>query len=66
MSPVEKIEGEIAELCPTDLAAFRRWFAEFDATVWDRQMDADAINGKLDALAEKALEDHASGRSTKF
>jgi hypothetical protein len=66
MSRVERIEGEIAGLSPADLAAFRRCFIEFDASAWDRQFEADAIGGRLDALAENALGDHASGRSTKF
>ncbi len=48
-----------------ELAAFRRWFAEFDAEAWDRQIEADVPAGK-DATAEQALRDHASGRSTKL
>lgn len=66
MSPVEKIEGEVAELSAADLAAFRKWFAEFDANVWDSQFDADVADGKLDALADKALQDHSAGRSSRF
>ncbi|HXE65246.1 MAG TPA: hypothetical protein VN519_17000 [Bryobacteraceae bacterium] len=66
MSTVEKIEGDIAGLSPSDLAAFRQWFIEFDAISWDRQFETDAIGGKLDTLAENALKDHASGRSTEF
>jgi len=62
MSTVEKVESEIAELSPSDLAAFRRWFIEFDAVAWDRQFEADAPGGKLNALAESALKNHASGR----
>ena len=43
MSTVEKVESEIAELSSSDLAAFRRWFIEFDAVAWDRQFEADAL-----------------------
>ena len=32
---VESLEHEVAKLPPSDLAKFRRWFAEFDADVWD-------------------------------
>jgi hypothetical protein len=49
----------------TDLAAFRRWFAEFDASVRDRQSEADAMAGGLDSLAKNALQEHASGQSTR-
>ncbi|HEX4498506.1 MAG TPA: class I SAM-dependent methyltransferase [Thermoanaerobaculia bacterium] len=37
-----------------------------DASEWDRQFEADAQAGKLDALAERAFRAHAEGRSTKI
>lgn len=55
MTTVESIEQAVAHLPPTDLAEFRRWFAEFDATAWDRQIEADATAGKLERLAEESL-----------
>jgi hypothetical protein len=64
MSRVEQIEGQVKELSPDELSAFRNWFVQFDAEIWDRQIEADAKNGKLLSLAERALEDHKSGRST--
>ena len=55
LSTVERLENEVAKLPPDDLAAFRRWLAEFDAAVWDAKIEADAAAGKLDALAAEAL-----------
>ena len=66
MSKVEMIEGHIKELSPEELAAFREWFSEFDAEIWDRQFDSDVRTGKLDSLAERALREHAAGRSTEI
>jgi hypothetical protein len=66
MSKIENIEKQIEQLSPEELAEFRRWFAEFDAYLWDRQFEADVGAGKLDALAEKALRAHAAGQSTKL
>ena len=66
MSKVEAIEHQIRQLSPQELTAFREWFAEFDAEVWDRQFESDVRAGKLDALAEKALRAHASGVTTKL
>ena len=66
MSNVENIEDRIKELSPEELTAFREWFIKFDAEAWDRQFEADAKAGKLDSLAERALRDHAAGRSTKL
>ena len=66
MSRIETIEGQIQELSPEELAAFREWFVRFDADVWDRQFEADVAAGKLDDLAERALLEHAAGRSTQL
>jgi hypothetical protein len=64
MSRVDQIECQVKDLNPEELKAFRDWFAEFDADLWDRQIEADAKNGKLLSLAERALHDHKTGRST--
>lgn len=64
MSKVENIEREIQGLSTSELSAFRKWFAEFDAKAWQRQIEEDARVGKLDALAETALKDHKAGKST--
>ena len=66
MSKVENLEKQVQQLSQEELAEFRRWFAEFDAQLWDRQFEADVKAGRLDKLAEKALREHAAGRSTKL
>jgi hypothetical protein len=63
MGKVKDIENQVKELSSEELAAFREWFAQFDAEAWDRQLEADVKAGKLDGLAERALRDHAAGRS---
>lgn len=63
MGRIEAIEEQIEKLSPDELAAFRRWYAAFDAEIWDRQFEADVKAGKLDAFAEKALRAHTSGQS---
>jgi hypothetical protein len=64
MSKVEKIEQEVQALSPTELAEFRAWFLEYDWAAWDRQLERDVQAGRLDAFAEKALRDHAAGKTT--
>lgn len=61
MSKVETIEQEIKTLSPTELTAFRSWFRQFDAEAWDHQIEEDAKSGKLDALANAALNSFKSG-----
>lgn len=48
MSTVQELEAAVQRLSPDERAAFRAWFAEFDAKEWDQQIEADAAAGKLD------------------
>ena len=48
MTRIEKLERDIRNLSPNELATFREWFAAFDATAWDHQFEEDATSGKLD------------------
>lgn len=66
MEKVERIEREVEELSSEELAKFRQWFAAFDAEAWDRQLEADVKAWKLDAVSDRALRDHAAGKSTKL
>ena len=63
MGKVEKLEQQIAALSPAELAAFRAWYCAFDADAWDSLLQQDVAAGKLDALAEQALEAHRGGKT---
>ena len=64
MTLVSEIEIAVKKLSRDELSAFRDWFQEFDAEAWDKQFEADAASGRLDALAEEALRDLHEGRCT--
>ena len=66
MERVEAIGHEIEALSEKELEEFRRWYAAFDAEVWDRQMEADARAGKLDTLADEAIRHTRSGSFTEL
>jgi predicted esterase len=66
MTTVAEITGAVKRLPQRDLARFRKWFAEYDATVWDRQLESDAAAGKLDALIREAQRDHRRGRTKEL
>ena len=66
MSTVQEIQDAVRHLSTEELAAFRDWFAEFDAILWDRQMEADVAAGRLDKLADEALQDLREGRCTEL
>lgn len=66
MTRIQKLEQEIKKLSSSELAAFRKWFQEYDAAEWDRQIQDDALAGKFDKLADKALADHKAGRTSEI
>lgn len=66
MGNVRSIEKAVEALHPSELAEFRRWFAEFDAAAWDGQIEQDATAGKLDRLAVEALADFRAGSAREL
>ena len=66
MSTVQEIETAVALLPEPELSKFRAWFAHFDAEAWDREFEEDARSGKLDRLADQALDDLAQGRCSEL
>ena len=66
MSEVEQLEQRIQELSPEDFARFRAWFLEFDAQVWDRQIETDLKSGKLEGLITEALAEFKQGKARKL
>lgn len=66
MTKIEELESSIRQLTREELAEFRRWFQDYDADQWDRQIEADINAGKLDQLSERTLADHKAGRTTEI
>ncbi len=64
MSSLQEIETAISQLSTNELTAFRAWFTEFDAEIWDRQFEEDVASGRLNELAERALQHLREGRCT--
>ena len=63
MGKIEKLELEVKSLSPAELAAFRAWYEEFDAENWDKQIEADALAGKLDKRVAQAIADYKGGKA---
>ena len=61
---IDELAKAVEALSDEELAAFRTWFAQFDAAAWDAQIEADVRAGKLDALADEAIDDLAAGKCT--
>ena len=62
MTTRQEIEDAVRQLPPEELESFRAWFADFDAAIWDRKFESDAATGRLDCLAEEAIQDLTQGR----
>ena len=63
MSTVEEIAAAIERLSAADVARIRDWLAEYAERLWDEQIERDTRAGRLDALIDRALEEHRAGRT---
>lgn len=63
MNEVDQIERQIEGLSPEELARFRAWFLEYDASAWDRQIEGDSKAGRLDSMIADALAEQKAPRS---
>lgn len=63
MTTVAEISGAVQRLPKRDLVRFRKWFAEYDAAAWDKQIERDAAEGRLDTLIREAKRDARAGRT---
>ena len=59
---VREIEDAIASLPPAEIAELAKWFEEFQAQIWDQQLEQDLKSGKLDPFLKEAKQDLESGR----
>lgn len=66
MGNVKSIEIAVESMSPSELAEFRRWFAEFDANAWDNQIEQDATAGRLDGMAAEAFADYRAGSAREL
>lgn len=57
MTTIEEIKFAVEHLSKEELIDFRMWFAEFEAKSWDKQIERDIKAGKLNQLAQQAVQD---------
>lgn len=66
MSAITDIQNTILSLSEADYRQLRQWFSELDWENWDRQIETDSNNGKLDFLIAEAFETKDKGRLKKL
>jgi hypothetical protein len=59
-----ELQAAVSHLPTAELKVFTQWFEEYLADLWDEQIEADALAGRLDWLADEARADVKAGRST--
>ncbi len=64
MGTIENLKEQVRALSGEELVQFRARFLDHDWASWDAQLEHDAREGRLDALADAALRDHAAGNTT--
>ena len=66
MSKIEDIQKAVEQLSADDLARFREWFEEFEARLFDEQIERDLKAGKLDKLLAEARANSEAGLGEEF
>lgn len=61
---IQEIERAVSRLSAEELSSFSEWFEDFVSDQWDRQIQADASSGKLQAVLDKAENHLKEGRCT--
>ena len=66
MKKLTQIERDVESLSADELAVFRKWFQAYDAAQWDRQLENDALTGKLDRFEQEAITEHQDQRTREL
>ena len=61
MTNVAEIQQAIMSLPREEYTQLTRWLQEYDWEEWDREIEADSEEGKLDFLAAEALDAKRQG-----
>jgi hypothetical protein len=64
MTTVQDIEKAIRQLSNDELAQLKKRLADYEWEQWDKQLEHDVKAGRLDALAQEALQDLRDGKTT--
>lgn len=55
---ITELEQAVTHYRKKDFARFREWFEEYEAKLWDEQIERDAASGRLDQLLEEVDEEY--------
>lgn len=58
---IKEIEIEIARLPATEVAELSTWLTEYQARLWDEQIERDLEAGRLDGLLDEVAKEVEAG-----
>jgi len=61
---LQDLQENISHLFKGELEAFSKWFEEFLADQWDKEIEQDAAAGRLDKIIAQVEADYAAGLCT--
>jgi len=61
-----EIIDQVQKLPPAEVFELGRWLREYEAELWDRQIEADIRSGRLDNLGQEALAELRAGKTRPF
>lgn len=61
MTSLAEIKEAIQKLPPTEFAEIARWLHDVQEDLWDQQIEADAVAGRLDFFKEQVAQARAAG-----
>jgi hypothetical protein len=53
---LQEIQSAITKLAPSEIAELADWLTEYQAGLWDRQIEEDSKSGKLDKLLLESIQ----------
>jgi hypothetical protein len=61
-----EIIDQVQKLPPREVFELGRWLREYEAELWDQQIEADIRSGRLDKLGQEALAELRAGKTRPF
>jgi hypothetical protein len=58
---VQELEKAVTQLPSPELAQFTAWFKEYQADLWDQQIEKDLEAGRLDGLLAEVDKEYEAG-----
>ena len=66
MASIDEVKSVIAHLPEKEFNSFVGWFVKFEEERWDKELEKDIADGKLDNLADEALNEFDVGKCSEL